>query len=211
MNEKEGVIKYQLEFVEGPPVADEQVREINAWRRIFFLLGLIGEDPARYGGYGFGNVSCRLHPDDNAFVISGTQTAHMLELGPEHFAKVISCDPLRNHIIAHGPVKPSSEALTHGAIYQADKTIHTVFHVHSPDIWKNAVELAIPTTAREALYGTPEMAREIERLLTDINTRQEHIIAMGGHEDGIISFAATAEHAGQTLVSYFSRALQIKG
>ena len=209
MNEKEGVIKYQLDFNEAPSVAEEQVREINAWRRIFFLLGLIGQDPARYGGYGFGNVSCRLKRDSKTFVISGTQTAHLAELGAKHYATVISCDPLRNHIIAEGPIKPSSEALTHGAIYQFDSSINYVFHVHSPDIWQHAVSLAIPTTAKNVSYGTPEMASEIERLLTSSDTRQKRIIAMGGHEDGIVAFAATAEEAGQILVSYFSQALQI--
>lgn len=207
MNEKEGVIKYQLDFTEGSPVEEEQVREINAWRRIFFLLGLIGQDPARYGGYGFGNVSCRVKGEGNAFVISGTQTAHLPELNTEHYAIVTSCDPVRNHIVAKGPVKPSSEALTHGAIYQADSTINYVFHVHSPAIWRQAARLAIPVTPSNALYGTPEMAKEIETVLTAAGSREKHIIAMGGHEDGIVTFGATAEQAGQVLVSYFSRAL----
>ncbi len=210
MNEKEGVIKYQLDFNEAPPLAEEQVREINAWRRIFFLLGLIGQDPTRYGGYGFGNVSCRLQGDGNTFVISGTQTAHLPELNHEHYAMVTSCDPLRNHIIAEGPIKPSSEALTHGAIYQFDASINYVFHVHSPDIWQHAVSLEIPTTVEKVSYGTPEMASEIERLLTGGDTRQKRIIAMGGHEDGVITFGENAEQAGQALVYYFSQALQIQ-
>jgi len=81
--------------------------------------------------------------------------------------------------------------------------------VHSPDIWQHAVSMAIPTTAKNVSYGTPEMASEIERLLASSDTRQKRIIAMGGHEDGIVAFAATAEEAGQILVSYFSQALQI--
>ena len=210
MKEKEGVIKYQLDFNEAPPLEEEQVREINAWRRIFYLLGLIGQDPARYDGYGFGNVSCRLKGDGKTFVISGTQTAHLPELNSEHYAMVTSCDPLRNHIIAKGPIKPSSEALTHGAIYQFDPSINFVFHVHSPDIWQHAVSLAIPTTAKNVSYGTPEMANEIERLLTSGDIRQKRIIVMGGHEDGVITFAENAEQAGQALVYYFSQALQIQ-
>ncbi|MCI0505055.1 MAG: class II aldolase/adducin family protein [Gammaproteobacteria bacterium] len=208
MNEKEGVIKYQLDYTQGPPVAIGTIREINAWRRIFFLLGIIGQEPSRYGGYGFGNVSCRLKPDGDAFLISGTQTAHLPEPGPEHYAIVTACDPLRNHIAAQGPVKPSSEALTHGALYRADQSIAYVFHVHSPDIWRQASRLALPATARNVSYGTPEMASEIERLLTDADARQKQIIVMGGHEDGVIAFGASAEKTGQTLVRYFSLALQ---
>jgi hypothetical protein len=33
---------------------------LNAWRKIMYMTALIGQDPARYGGYGFGNISCRL-------------------------------------------------------------------------------------------------------------------------------------------------------
>jgi ribulose-5-phosphate 4-epimerase/fuculose-1-phosphate aldolase len=210
LNEKEGVIKYQLEFTQTTPVEADQIRTINAWRRIFYLLGLIGQDSARYGGYGFGNVSSRLHHNDNAFLISGTQTAHLAELGTEHYATVTSCDPLHNHIIAEGPIKPSSEALTHGVIYQFDSPINYVFHVHSPDIWQQAAQLAIPTTAGNVSYGTPEMASEIERLLANGDTFQKHIIAMGGHEDGIVTFGSTAELAGQVLIACFSQALQLQ-
>jgi len=210
MNEQEGVIKYQLDYSLAPPVAADSIREINAWRRILFLLGLIGQDPARYGGYGYGNVSQRLQPTENTFVISGTQTAHLAKLAPEHYAIVNVCDPVRNVIKAEGPVKPSSEALTHGAIYRVDLSVNYVFHVHSPAIWQHAARLNILMTARSAAYGTPEMANEIEAILKTDTFRKKHIIAMGGHEDGIVSFGASAEEAGQVLVSYFSRALQMQ-
>jgi len=210
MNEQEGVIKYQLEYEQAPPVSADTLRELNAWRRILFLLGLIGQDPARYGGLGYGNVSQRLPASDRLFVISGTQTAPLATPGPEHYAIVNVCDPQKNYIKASGPVKPSSEALTHGAIYHADPAIHCVFHVHSPVIWRYAVRLGIPLTAPAAVYGTPAMAQEIEDLLKTDSYRNKHIIAMAGHEDGIISFGASAEQAGKVLVSYFSRALQLQ-
>lgn len=208
MNEQEGVIKYRLDYSYAPPVYPDSIREINAWRGILFLLGLIGQDPARYGGLGYGNVSQRLQPSDNMFVISGTQTAHLAALGPEHYAIVKLCDPIKNYIQAQGPIKPSSEALTHGAIYRADPSIQYVFHVHSTVIWQHAVNLDIPITAQSATYGTPEMAKQIQEMLNTGIARKKNIIAMGGHEDGIVSFGETAEQAGQVLVSYFSRALQ---
>jgi len=209
VNEHEGVIKYHLSFSTGPAVNGDQVREINAWRRILFLLGLIGQDPARYGGFGFGNVSRRLQRGGNAFVISGTQTAQLPELGPEHYSVVTVCDPMRNQLAAKGPVKPSSEALTHGAMYQVDHSIQYVFHVHSPDIWRQASRLAIPATAAKVSYGTPEMANEIAGLLAGANARQKHMIIMGGHEDGVVAFGASAEQTGQALIRYFSQALQL--
>lgn len=210
MNDQEGVIKFKLDYCPAAPMPVDSIREINAWRSILYLLGLIGQIPARYGGFGYGNVSQRLQPLENRFVISGTQTAHLAKLEPDHYTIVEICDPLENYIKAKGPVKPSSEAMTHGVIYHTNPSVHYVFHVHSPDIWQHAASLGIPMTAQSADYGTPEMAEEIEDILKLENNRKKLIIAMGGHEDGIVSFGASAEQAGQVLVSYFSRALQMQ-
>jgi len=211
LNESEGVVKYQLDYKESLPVVYDAIREINAWRRILFLLGLIGQDPDRYGGFGYGNVSCRLKHNEEAFLITGTQTGYIPEMEPEHYTTVITCDPQHNHIVAEGPVKPSSEALTHGALYRADKNIQFVFHAHCPEIWHNAVNLDLPTTSPEINYGTPEMARAFERVLSNKDAQQKCIIVMGGHEDGVVSYGSTAEHAGSMLVNCFSRSLQLAG
>ena len=56
---REGVIKFDLDYREGPPVSADYLTELNAWRTIFCRLGLLGQDPARYGGLGFGNLSRR--------------------------------------------------------------------------------------------------------------------------------------------------------
>jgi hypothetical protein len=211
LNETEGVVKYQLDYKEAPPVSSDAIREINAWRRIFFLLEMIGQDPARYGGFGYGNVSCRLEHNKEAFLITGTQTGHIPNLGAEHYTTVTMCDPENNHTIASGPVEPSSEALTHGSLYQADQSIQFVFHAHSPDIWRNAGNLDLPTTSPDINYGTPEMARAFTLLLSDKAARSKSIIAMGGHEDGVVAYASTAESAGSELINCFSRSLQLTG
>lgn len=209
MNKTEGVIKYQLDYKQAPSVSADVIKEINAWRRIFFMLELIGQNPARYDGYGYGNVSCRLKNDEEAFLITGTQTGHQPELSPGHYTTVTTCDPELNHIVASGPVKPSSEALTHGALYRADQSIQYVFHVHCPEIWHNAASLGLSITNPEIHYGTPEMARAFENALADKEAQEKFIIAMGGHEDGIVAFGPTAEIAGSELINCYSLALQI--
>ena len=209
MSETEGVVKYQLDYNSAPPVSLDTIKEINAWRKIFFMLDLIGQDPARYGGYGYGNVSCRLKHNKEAFLITGTQTGHLPSLGPEHYTTVTMCDPDHNHIVASGPVKPSSEALTHGALYRADKNIQYVFHVHCPEIWNNAAIMGLTITDANIQYGTPEMAQEFERLVYIKEVQQRPIIVMGGHEDGVVTYGASAEHAGSLLVNYFNQSLQI--
>lgn len=61
---EEGVIRFGLEFTAAAPVSIPCLGELNAWRRILWQLGLIGQDPGRYGGYGFGNISRRIQPYD---------------------------------------------------------------------------------------------------------------------------------------------------
>lgn len=189
---REGVIKFQLDFQKGPAPADELLTELNAWRSIFLQLGLLGQDPDRYQGYGFGNLSRRL--PNNSFLISGTQTGHLAELSAEHYAEVLTCDPYSNSVTAIGQVKPSSEALSHAILYQTNHGITWVMHLHSPDIFNKSKELKLTTTHPDAEYGTPEMASEIEQAASTSNT--PGLIVMGGHEDGILAFGTSAEETG---------------
>ena len=39
------------------------------------------------------------------------------------------------------------------------------------------------------------MAREVQRLFTSTDVRQERIFVMGGHEDGIVAFGSTLDAA----------------
>ena len=76
----------------------DSLREINAWRRILYLTQLVGRDPNRYGGFGYGNISQRLESFDGPagerrFVISGTQTGNLAHLTEEHYATVRSGIP----------------------------------------------------------------------------------------------------------------------
>ena len=203
----EGVIKYQLEYTTAPSLPAEHVREINAWRKILYLLQLVGQDESRYGGYGFGNISQRL--DKQRFVISGTQTGALPDLTPEHYAIVLACHPAQNRLVGEGPIHPSSEALTHGVVYALDADIQWVMHAHSPHIWQHAEALDIPLTAADVPYGSPEMAAEVERLFQETTVADKGIFSMAGHEDGIVTFGRTAEDAGAVMLAYLSQAFQL--
>lgn len=209
MAQQEGVIKFQLDYSEGKAVQSGEIVELNAWRRILFCLRLIGRDSRRYGGYAFGNVSRRIFsPGRRSFLISGTQTGGLKELGAEHYSSVLDCDIAANSITASGPIRPSSEALTHAAVYERGENIRAVLHAHSPEIWHCASAIGLPTTSSQAAYGTPEMAAEVERLFEQTDVRGQKIFAMGGHEDGVVSFGETPEEAGMVLVRYLARALE---
>jgi ribulose-5-phosphate 4-epimerase/fuculose-1-phosphate aldolase len=206
----EGVIKFQLDFQEGFAPSGNVLRELNAWRSIFRDLGLLGRNPARYDGYGFGNLSRRLPGHgDTAFVISGTQTGHLQRLLPEHYATVHQCHPAANQLKASGQTKPSSEALSHGALYQCEPKILWVMHLHSPEIFNRRTQLDLPCTAPSADYGTPEMAAEIQRLA---NSHDDHsssnLLVMTGHQDGILAYGPTAAETGGLIVKTLALALQ---
>lgn len=201
----EGVIKFELVHAPAPPPAASLLRPLIAWRQVLARLALIGQDPARYGGAGFGNVSRRVRGE--RFVITGSQTGGIDALEPRHFALVTACDPARNRVEARGPVPPSSESLTHGMLYALDPTIRFVFHVHSPEIWGARERLRLATTAPGVDYGTPAMAREIERLMTGGALARRPLIAMAGHEDGVLGFGRSADQAGTVLVRALAAAL----
>jgi len=202
---EEGVIRFALEFTTAAAIMIPGLDELNAWRRILRQLGLIGQDPERYGGYGFGNISRRLPPYDapenrRPFVISGSQTGYLEELSSTGFATVSEFDASLNRVVAAGPIKPSSESLTHGSVYNANNDIRVILHVHSPTIWRCAPILNLPATDEHVPYGTPAMAQEVERLFIDADYIETGVFVMGGHEDGVIAFGRTADEAGSMLV-----------
>jgi ribulose-5-phosphate 4-epimerase/fuculose-1-phosphate aldolase len=213
---EEGVIKFDLRHrntraAESP----EDLHVLNAWREVLWRLHLVGQDPERYGGYGFGNVSLRLAPFDapvnrRRFLISATQTGGLAALDDIHYTVIDEYDPAKNRIVSTGALPPSSESLTHGMIYNMDDDIRAILHVHSPDIWKSAGEAGIPITDARVAYGTPEMAVEVARLFRQTNVRQSRLFAMGGHRDGMIAFGTTADEAGRVLIDALVASLALQ-
>ena len=204
-----------MQFTQAPPVPHDQLREINAWRRVLHLTQLLGQDPDRYDGFGYGNISQRAGPssggaDQPRFVISGTQTGYLADLTEEHYAAVLACYPERNLVVAEGPIWPSSETMTHGMVYAVDGGVRSVIHVHSPHIWRAARALGIPATDESVAQGTPEMAEEVRRLFQDTQVRDRLIFAMGGHVDGVVSFGRSVKEAGGVVIGYLAQAFQME-
>ena len=192
----EGYTKYECDWRHGPALAAESISELNDWRNRLHEHGLIGY----YAEHrvGFGNVSIR-EGDSSTFIISGTQTGHIVTTDERHYARVIRCDIGANHVLCEGPVQASSEALTHAAIYALDPAIRAVVHVHDKALWNGLID-RIPTTARNVSYGTPEMAREFRRLYADTVFADRGIAVMGGHDEGIVSFGADIAQAARRIL-----------
>ncbi len=209
MHEQEGVIKYQLKHSHEALTDDLSLAEINAWRNILYKLHLIGQDPCRYGGLGYGNLSQRIRSDSQQFIISGTQTGHLEQLSRHDYCVITRASPKNNAIEALGECQPSSEALTHASVYAQDASIQAVIHVHSPEIWRQTQTLSLAHTAAEIPYGTPEMAEAVARLLQDPLMKRSALFTMLGHEDGVISFGRSLAEAAQVLINVLVRALML--
>jgi len=212
---EEGVIRFRAHHRPAPldlQVHGAVAQPLIAWRNRLHRSGMVGRDPTRYAGVGFGNLSGRLPPfpglpGARPFLITGTQTSGLPSLSLADMCVVNRYDPKYNWVESLGLVQPSSESMTHGVLYDADPAIRYVFHGHSPVVWEQAWALDILVTDPAVDYGTPAMCREVERLLRDSAVARRRVLVMGGHRDGVLAFGETAEEAGQTLINLFSRAV----
>jgi ribulose-5-phosphate 4-epimerase/fuculose-1-phosphate aldolase len=168
----------------------DQLAELNEWRRKLCELHLIGVDS---NGIGFGNLSVRDGATSN-FYITGSATGGLPKLALADCVRVVAHDFEQNWVRYQGAAIPSSESLTHAAIYEADPTVSAVIHCHDSILWAKLLG-RVPTTAQAAAYGTPKMACEIIRLFDVGDVRTRKIFVMAGHEGGIVTFGENFEDA----------------
>lgn len=216
----EGVIKFECNWTQAPLPEADAVLQVVQFRNTLFKDGLIGVYP---DGIGFGNISLRVPtvastegnvshqsaaPGDgsNQFVISASQTGHIEEATAEHFSLVTEYDIAANSVRCIGPLKASSESLTHAMIYEIFPDATGVIHVHHNSDWQR-LQGMIPTSRGAVSYGTPEMAREVKRLAREENLGDAGIFVMAGHEDGILSFGCTLQEAYDVLRKWLSASI----
>ncbi len=198
----EGYIKYRIHWQSETPLAasfSPQIDELNIWRTEMYRRDWIGYAPELK--VGFGNISTKLPSKSDKFIISGTQTGQIAHLGLSHYSLVNDYNIDSNQLWCEGETKASSESLTHAAIYELSEDYQAVIHIHCKEMWLKLLH-KVPTTAIDVSYGTPQMAYEIQRLYREVNLDESKIVAMGGHEDGIISFGVNLKEAAQVLFDW---------
>lgn len=189
--EQEGVIKYKQNWNQSFELPDFDISPLLEYRNKCFENEWIGFDETHQ--VGFGNISLR-YKNNSQFFISGSQTGHLPKLNNTQISFIEQFDIKQNTISSIGLTKASSESLTHAAIYQLSNKIGAVIHIHNKPLWEKHKNI-LPTTNPQIEYGTPEMAAEVHRLFETTENKTTGVLIMGGHEDGIISWAATFEPA----------------
>jgi hypothetical protein len=177
----EGYIKFGCTWIEEELSDQNIIDELNHWRQKLYNNQLIGAYP---DGIGYGNISCRLA--DGTFLITGTATGNIMKLTARHYTRVSRFDITNNSITCRGPIKASSESLTHAIIYNSLPEVNAVVHIHNSILWRKLLH-NVPTTLSQVAYGTTAMANEMTRLLATTNLKEDKILVMAGHEDGLIA------------------------
>lgn len=209
MDVNEGVIRFEYELRSAPAPGTERAGfiRLNAWRSILHRLSLLGQHSARYGGYGYGNVSMRTDTDSSAFLITASQTSGKPVASTTDWTWVRHADLRTFHVDATGCLPPSSEAMTHAMIYSADPAIRCVLHVHCPEIWLRTSALDLPATPEEIAYGTPALADAVAELMR-IHTVRPLVFTTLGHEDGVFACGKDIDTAAHALLDQLARAME---
>ena len=190
-------VKFSYECARGQIAPFDQLAELNECRRKLRELHLIGVDS---NGIGFGNLSVRDGGTGN-FCVTGSATGGLPKLALADCVRVVAYDFEKNWVRYEGAAIPSSESLTHAAIYESDPMATVVIHCHDSVLWRTLLERD-PTTSKSVAYGTPEMAFEIMRLSKASDVRTRNILVMAGHEGGIVAFGKNFEEAFDILMHH---------
>jgi L-ribulose-5-phosphate 4-epimerase len=198
-------IKFTCEHVAAELSPFDGLAELNAYRRKLLQLRLIGVDT---NGVGFGNLSIRDGTTNN-FYITGSATGGIPELALANCARVVAYDFEKNWLRYEGAAIPSSEALTHAAVYKSDAKAGSVIHCHDSKLW-GAVLNQAPTSSKTVEYGTPEMAYEVTRLFKRTDVQSRKILVMAGHEGGIVAFGRDLEEAFAALMREWKKVKRLR-
>jgi L-fuculose-phosphate aldolase len=190
-------VKFATEFLSAAAPADGRLEELKAWCAEFHKRNFAPP----YGEFSQGNLSFRLRPGEDAFVISGSQVGWKDRLADDRFVTVHGCDMEKGIVSASGTRDPSSESMLHYAIYRARMDVQAVFHGHSREILLCVNKLNLPETREKAPYGSIELVRSVMEVLGDAD-----FVLIRKH--GFVSLGATMKEAGERAIETHRLCLQ---
>jgi len=196
----EGYIKFNCTWEQKEIQIEQSIfDQLENVRTRLYELGLIGMYP---DGVGFGNISVKPEKS-NSFIITGSATGQFEILKPSHYALVTGYNFAQNTISCSGQTKASAESLSHAAVYESAPDVGAVVHVHCLWLWEKLMN-NYPTTSGEIEYGTPEMAVAIQHLIYGMK-KDEKVIVMGGHREGILVFGSNLSEATDEIIKIYKQ------
>ena len=199
-NMDEGYIKYHSARRDGVVPESAQLDALNQTRTQLFDLGLIGVYPS---GVGYGNLSIRA--TGAQFVITASATGGIRTLQNVHYCLVEQFSVAHNQVHSLGTLAASSEAMTHGAIYCANPSVHCVVHVHSRQLFDYWMVNRLLSTSENIPYGTPAMSEKVSRLAVALPLLPV-MFAMAGHDEGMVAYGADVATTLALLLNELKRA-----
>lgn len=183
----EGIIKFSYEFVSNRLPSTSTIEKLNEIRQKFWELKLIGMDK---NGISYGNISQRL--TKSSFLITASQVGFKKTLKAEDYVIIQVADVELNRVWVEGIKQPSSESLTHYAVYKANPLANFVIHFHHKKLWEKLFGI-VPTTEFNVNYGTKELAQSIFEMISKSENKNREIVVLGGHRDGFIAYSSKAD------------------
>ncbi|MCK4654033.1 MAG: S-methyl-5-thioribose-1-phosphate isomerase, partial [Candidatus Cloacimonetes bacterium] len=197
ISSQEGIyqgVKFKTVFGKREAPSNNRIENLKYWCRIFHKKNLAPPYPEG----SFGNLSFRVKPGENLFIITGSCIGLKNSLTDDSFVEVTNCNFKNKIIYANGTHEPSSESMLHFAIYKVRPDISAIFHGHCPELLSQANELGIPTTSKEELYGTIELVNSVLEIIGKNN-----FIIMKNH--GFIALGKTMKEAGKITEKYYEK------
>jgi L-ribulose-5-phosphate 4-epimerase len=212
---REGVIQYHRKVhpLGRPPVDYDCLADcLIRWRATLKAMNWVGQCNQRYDGLGYGNISLRIGQrtslrGSRQFLITGSQTGELDALTTTDLAWVTGYSITDNRI-EHAPLAtPSSESLTHAAVYDGNAALRACMHIHCPIIWNQRHRLDHPRIPSSVGYGTIEMAERVRSICGLLDPESPRLIIMDGHRDGVICASKTPGDAFMTLVRAYQTSI----
>jgi len=197
----EGVIKFTVGgHSTAGALPEANWAELERWRSELRSRGLVGRDAAT--GLGYGNLSVRRAA--GGFVITGSQTGGLERLDGRHYSLVEAWDLASNRVERCGPALPSSESLSHAALYAADPRIGAVVHVHSASLWRRMLDAGELSAGADLPYGSVALYTRLGELARG-REALPFIVVLAGHEDGVFAAGRALDETCAALLARVER------
>jgi ribulose-5-phosphate 4-epimerase/fuculose-1-phosphate aldolase len=190
MSEEYSGVKFRAILKDAEPPDDLRLEELRYWCKIFHEKNLTPP----YPGGSYGNLSFRIKPGENNFIITGTSIGLKENLSDDSFVRVTGFDLEKKIIFAEGRRFPSSESMLHHSIYNARPYVQAIFHGHAKEFLSNATNLNCPETATVEPYGSIELVNSVLAILG-----YQNFFIIKNH--GFVSVGNSMKETGERCIS----------